>query len=71
MEWVREHFFDLLIGGGVLLVVYWGYAHLGRLFRSKPKNKYFCRHCNWEGNVKMKDFRCRSCGSRDLSPATH
>jgi hypothetical protein len=71
VEWVREHFYDILIGLGALMVLSWLYHHAGRLFSSKAKNKYFCRHCNWEGHVKPKKRRCKSCGSTDLAPSTH
>lgn len=71
MEWVREHFFDILIGAGALLALSWLYHHGARLLRGKPKDKYYCRHCNWEGVVNARDRRCKSCGSRDLVPVTH
>ena len=69
--WVREHFFDILMGAGALLVLTWLYRQAGRLFSGKAKRKFWCRHCNWEGTVGSRKRRCKSCGSRDITPATH
>ena len=71
MEWVQEHFVDILIGAGVLIVLYWAYHNAGRLFSGKAKNKFYCKHCNWEGTVRGKKRRCKRCGSRDLGAVTH
>ena len=71
MDWVQEHFKEILIGAGALFAAYWAYQHLGGLLRGRPKNKFYCRHCNWEGTVGKRNRRCGRCGSRDLGPVTH
>ena len=71
VDWVREHFFDILMGAGALLVLSWLYSLARRLLSGKAKLRFWCRHCNWEGTVRSRKRRCRSCGSRDISPSTH
>ena len=69
MELVREHFFELVIGGVAVLV---GYALLrslvGWLRRTSHsgKSRVYCRHCNWEGLVTARKRVCGRCGSEDL-----
>ena len=71
IEWVTEHFREILGALAALVVLSWLYRRLGRLFSHAAKGKYFCRHCNWEGSPPKAEHRCRRCGSGDLSPLTH
>jgi len=71
VEWVREHFFEILAAGGGLIVLSWLYSNAARLLRSGPRKKFYCRQCNWEGSVRGRRRRCGRCGSTDLSPVTH
>lgn len=71
VEWVREHFFQILAAAGALVVLSWLYGHAARLLRSGPSKKFYCRQCNWEGVVKGRRRRCRRCGSTELNPVTH
>lgn len=70
VDWIREHFTNLVGGAALLVAGWWALTTLLRRRASHGMSMRvtaYCMHCNWEGPVTMSNLRCGRCRSTNMS----